>query len=402
MLNEGINMRCAELIIMYKLYGGIIVKQVKILHCADIHLGAELTMLGRSAVTRKAEIKKTFMNIIKLCLEEQVELLLMAGDLFDSVHVQENTLEEIKDGFASLKDTVVAIAPGNHDPYTLDSPYAKKDFWPENVIIFKSGLEKVELGNMGIRLWGAAFTETYAITSMLKNHTVPKDELINICVIHGELVAPNQRSNYNPITEKQLKSSGMDYVALGHIHKQTDILKAGDTYYAYSGCPEGRGFDELDEKGIYLGIVSKGSCRLLYHTLCQRMNVELFVDVSAAVNSRTAADIVLQKIELKYGETYSSNLYKVILEGMIDDDVSINIEDIKIALNEVFFVKIKDNTSIKIDFDPVATESTLRSVFIRKMTERINDAKPDEKERLNAALRLGLKAFLGEVQYSED
>mgnify|MGYP003818437149 CR=1 FL=1 len=380
----------------------MIVKQVKILHCADIHLGAELTTLGRSSVARRAEIKNTFMNIIKLCQEDQVELLLIAGDLFDSVHVQENTLEEIKDGFASLKDTVVVIAPGNHDPYTLDSPYAKKDFWSENVIIFKSGLEKVEFENLGIRLWGAAFTETYVTASMLKNHTVPKDELINICVIHGELVALNQRSNYNPITEKQLISSGMDYVALGHIHKQTDILKAGNTYYAYSGCLEGRGFDELDEKGVYIGIVSKGYCRLLYRTLCKRMNVELHVDISDAVNSRTAADIVLQKIESKYGKAYFNNLYKVILEGMIDDDVSINIEDIKTALNEVFFVKIKDHTSIKTNFDKAATESTLKSVFIRKMTERINDAKPEEKERLNTALRLGLKAFLGEVQYSED
>ena len=165
----------------------MIVKQVKILHCADIHLGAELTTLGRSSVARRAEIKNTFMNIIKLCQEDQVELLLIAGDLFDSVHVQENTLEEIKDGFASLKDTVVVIAPGNHDPYTLDSPYAKKDFWSENDIIFKSGLEKVEFENLGIRLWGAAFTETYVTASMLKNHTVPKDELINICVIHADI-----------------------------------------------------------------------------------------------------------------------------------------------------------------------------------------------------------------------
>ena len=377
-------------------------KQIKILHCADMHLGAELTILGRSAVTRRAEIKKTFMNILKLCLEEQVELLLIAGDLFDSVHVQENILQEIRDGFASLKDTLVAIAPGNHDPYTEDSPYAKKDFWPENVIIFKSGVEKFEIKNLGVRLWGAAFTETYVTTAMLKNYTVPKDELINICVIHGELVAQNQRSNYNPITEKQLKSSGMDYVALGHIHKQTEILKAGDTYYAYSGCPEGRGFDELEEKGVYLGMVSKGSCRLEYRTLCQRMNIELQVDVSETVNSRTAGDIVLQKMKSKYGENYSSNLYKVILEGMIDEDVIINIEDIKAALNEVFFLKIKDHTVIKIDFDKVSTETTLRSVFIRKMTERINDAKPDEKEHLNTALRLGLKAFSGEVQYNED
>jgi len=57
------------------------VKQVKILHCADVHLGAELTTLGRSAVSRRAEIKKTFMNIFKLCKTEEIQLLLIAGYL---------------------------------------------------------------------------------------------------------------------------------------------------------------------------------------------------------------------------------------------------------------------------------------------------------------------------------
>lgn len=377
-------------------------KQVKILHCGDVHLGAELSMLGRKAATRRAEIKRTFMNILKLCQEEQVQLLLIAGDFFDNIHVENNTLEEIKNGFEGLKDTVIAIAPGNHDPLTEDSPYAKVDFWPDNVIIFKSGLEKVEIEPLGVRLWGAAFTGTYVTTPMLQNITVPKDDYINICVIHGELAASSQKSNYNPITETQLARSKMDYVALGHIHKQTEVLKAGDTYYAYPGCPEGRGFDELDEKGVYLGIVSKGLCRLEHLRMCQRMYIELNVDISEAVNSKTAADIIMDKMKSKYGENYAENLYKVILEGMIEDNISIDIEAIKAALYEVYFIKIKDHTTIKIDFDSVSTETTLRNIFMRKMLERINDAKPDEKEALDAALRLGIKAFSGEVKYSED
>ena len=383
-------------------YGGMNVKEIRILHCADMHLGAELSTFGRKAVTRRAEVKRTFLNILKLCQDEKIQLLLIAGDLFDNVHVQKTMLEEIKNGLAGLEDTTIAIAPGNHDPITEDSPYLLKDFWPDNVIIFKGALEKIELEKLGVRLWGGAFTGTYQTDSMLKNFTIPDDELINICVIHGELVAPHQKSNYNPITEMQLKNSKVDYVALGHIHEQTEVLKAGNTYYAYSGCPEGRGFDELDEKGVYIGTVSKGLCRLKYRRLCQRMNVELHVDISDAKNSKMAADIILDKMKSRYEENYSENLYKVILEGMIADNVSIDIDDIKAILYEIFFVKIKDHTTVKIDFDAVPEETTLRNIFIRKMMERINDAGPDEKEKLNKALRLGLKAFFGEVKYSED
>ncbi len=94
------------------------------MHCGDIHLGAELTMLGRKAASRKAEIKRTFMNILSLCRAEQVQLLLIAGDFFDNVHVEDNTLEEIKTGFEGLKDTIVAIAPGNDGGF----PLCKKGF----------------------------------------------------------------------------------------------------------------------------------------------------------------------------------------------------------------------------------------------------------------------------------
>lgn len=388
--------------ILKTIHGGIVVKQVKILHCADIHLGAELTMLGRKAAARKAEIKRTFNNILNLCQTDGVQLLLIAGDFFDNVHVEENTLEEIRSGFKNLTNTIIAIAPGNHDPFTEDSPYAKKDFWPNNVIIFKSSLEKIEIEHLGVRLWGGAFTSTYVTTSMLQNINVPKDDYINICVIHGELSSSTQRSNYNPITETQLSRSKFDYAALGHIHKQTEVLKAGDTYYAYAGCPEGRGFDELGEKGVYLGTISKGVCSLEYRKLCIRMHIELHVDISEAVNSKAAADIVLEKMESIYGENYTENLYKVILEGMLEDNIFISIEDIKAALYEIYFVKIIDGTTINIDFDSVSSETTLRNIFMRKMLERINDGKSEDKEYLNTALRLGLKAFFGEVKYSED
>ncbi len=285
---------------------------------------------------------------------------------------------------------------------TEDSPYAKRDFWPDNVIIFKSSLEKFEIEHLGVRLWGAAFTGTYVTAPILQNFTVPKDDYINICVIHGELTALNQKSNYNPITQTQLSKSKFDYVAIGHIHKQTEVLKAGDTYYAYSGCPEGRGFDELDEKGVYIGFVSKGACRLEHRRMCQRMHIELYADISEAVNSKNAADIILDKMKSKYGDSHTENLYKIILEGMLEDNSAINIEDIKASLNEVYFIKIKDNTNIKIDFNTVSSETTLKNIFMRKMLERINDEKPGEREALHAALRLGVKAFFGEVNYSED
>ena len=78
-------------------------------------------------------------------------------------------------------------------------------------------------------------------------------------------------SDYNSVTPGFIESSGMDYIALGHIHKHTEIRRLGKTFYAYPGCPEGMGFDELGEKGVYIGEISKGGNSLEFLPTARRM-----------------------------------------------------------------------------------------------------------------------------------
>ena len=94
--------------------------EIKILHCADLHLGAEFSSLGNKASQRKREGFQVFEDIVSLCKEESVEFLLIAGDLFDHLHIDSQIITEVIDQFAGIPDTVVAIAPGNHDPLSID------------------------------------------------------------------------------------------------------------------------------------------------------------------------------------------------------------------------------------------------------------------------------------------
>jgi len=379
-------------------------KQVKILHCADIHMESNLKNIGRKGNERKAEIKNTFSKIIKICQTSQVQLLLIAGDLFDNLHISEEVLEELRGELEQLKDVVVAIAPGNHDPYTPDSPYARKDFWPDHVIIFKKNMEYVELDSLQVRLFGGGFTKAYETESFLRQIPVKADDYINIGVFHGLVGYPEQKTGYHPITEEEIKNSHLDYLALGHIHERTGIKKIGDTYYAYSGCPEGRGFDELGEKGFYLGTVAKGSVDLKFVTICRRMHLLQEVDVTG---SFTAGEMVLairKKLQETYGDFYGEHLYKIIIKGTLPDQVFVRTDEIKAGLEELYFVKIKDDTEIEIDFDAAAKEMTLRGIFIRKMLERLENPKNKESEikKINMALKLGIKAFSREVKYHEN
>lgn len=380
--------------------------QIKILHCADLHLGAELSSIGTHARERREEILITFYRIVSICKEEEIALLLIAGDFFEGSNTDKNTVKSVKEALAQIPNTIVAIAPGNHDYVSIDSPYAETD-WPENVHVFQSGLESITFEEKGLRLWGAGFTSTYVTQPLLHETDIPQDDLVNICVLHGDLVAENQPSNYNPITPTQIRFSGMDYLALGHIHKRTDILQSGATHYAYCGCPEGKGFDELDEKGVYIGTVSKGRVELTFRSVCRRMNLEVHVDIGGAATNNEVAEIVTHTIKQKYGAQYAEHLYKVILVGALDAGFTPDCVAIALRLqSDLYFIKIKDETHIAIDFDELAKETSLKGIFVRKMLDKLNNSlehhKEQEASQYRRALYIGIKAFDSEVTLNEN
>lgn len=367
---------------------------VRILHCADLHIGAECSFLGNRSRTRKAEVKKTFHRILALCKEERISLLLIAGDLFDDVKVSSDTLGEVRDAIAALPECTVAIAAGNHDAATPDSPYMQEGFWPENVILFTSQPECRLLPELGVRLVGAGFSGTYCYQSMLRKLPIFDDDYINIGIMHGDPVSDNARSDYNAVTQRMIQMSGLDYLALGHIHKRTEVRKAGETYYAYPGCPEGQGFDETGDKGVYIGTVEKGHCRLEYRSVCKRRVTELSVDVTEITQRNELIRFLRDRMEEENGEDYREHIYRLTLVGEPKDDMCRNTEDILAELEDVWYLKIKNKTRPRINPEELVQENSLRGIYVKRMTE-LTGTVPQEQREL--ALRLGLRAFFGEI-----
>lgn len=381
-------------------------KKIKILHCSDFHLGAELSSIGIKSRKRKIENLLTFDNIISTCRNEQVELLLIAGDLFDNFKVKEDDILHVKKSFASIADTIVAIAPGNHDALLKGSSYLDED-WSENVIIFKNKLEYRELPALHTRVWGAGFLGIHVSEPLLGPINVPEDDFINICVLHGELVGPSGKSDYNPISKELIQNSQMDYIALGHIHQRSPIQKLAKVSFAYSGNPEGGGFDELGEKGVLLVDVWKGRTEIEFRPLAYRMYLELFVELEEESNTMEVINRIQEEMKKKYGKDFSKHLYKVILRGRLPAQTRIDLDEIKIRLErEVFFVKVKDETMPEISVEDLAKELSLKGIFLRKVQDKIMEyekaGKQEEKEKYEKAMKIGLKAFYNEVVYHED
>lgn len=373
---------------------------VKILHCADLHIGASEIFLGSRAESRRAETLITFEKIINIARENSVDIMLISGDLFNSNNIEKSLTDRVFNCFASIPDTKIVYAAGNHDPLEFESPFLKYTL-PDNVYVLKTEDCFVEFSELNTRVYGKSFKEVYMKGSPYFSLNTDPD-FINIMCIHGDLNA-DLNSNYNSISNEFIKNSGMDYVALGHIHKRTEPQKIGNVYFSYCGCPEGQGFDELLQKGVYLGEISKTECDLQFVPTAKRMHIAENIDISTLENSAQIADTALLLLKQKYGDTYAENLYKIILTGSISEETVISLPEISSRLNEtLYFAKVKNSTDIKIDLELLSKEKNLKGIFVKNMLSRIENADETEKEMLKSALNLGLTAFAGEVTYYED
>ncbi len=369
---------------------------IRILHTADLHIGAECSYLGAYAPKRQYEVLLTFEKIISLCNDNKVDLLLIAGDLLDSNHIDQNLEEGVFKAFEKLNETRAIIALGNHDPFTADSPFKNRDL-PKNLFVLPSNDSLITFDDLRVRVYGASFDGVYNDGKNRFELTAPQDDYFNLCLLHGE-TRSDLSGNYRPITPEFVKTSGMDYIALGHVHAKSQIQYVGTTALAYCGCPEGQGFDESGEKGVYMGEVSKGNINLEFIPTALRTHVRLDVDI-------TDKEDVFEEIlsAIKETNNYENNYFRITLKGKRTGEAGIDVNSLVARLSPlVSFVKIKDKTVIGVDLKELSKEKNLKGYFTSIMLSKIESAPENEKEKLKKALELGIKAFSEEVAFNED
>ena len=220
---------------------------IKILHSGDWHLDAPLLFSDVAQRERlRQELSAIPQKIAALCKDRNCDLLLLSGDLFDGAYALD-TLQNLKSALQAV-EIPVFITPGNHDFVGPDSPWLSESFSPNVHIFTHPVIESVALPHLDCRVYGAGFT-AMDCPGLLADFTLQQEETYAIGVFHGD---PTQISSpYNPVTKEQVKTSGLDYLALGHIHKG-DSFRAGKTLCAWPGCPMGHGYDETGEKGVLL------------------------------------------------------------------------------------------------------------------------------------------------------
>ncbi|MBR5115172.1 MAG: DNA repair exonuclease [Oscillospiraceae bacterium] len=350
---------------------------MKLLHSADLHMDSAFAALDEDkAALRRSEQRGLLARMAELAAAEKVDAVLMCGDLLDSARSFAETDEALAE-FCESVAAPVFIAPGNHDWYGPSSPYARLKL-PENTHVFKS-LEpesiELEAGN----IWGAGWTSPTA--PPLTGFRVPEGG-INVMALHAVVGTPDGR--YLTITEDAIGYTGLNYLALGHVHAYTGPRRSGGTVWCYPGCPEGRGFDETGEKGVVIADVTEKGTELRFVPVCSRRYEILSVE---------AGDDALAAVLAALPEGAPRDVYRLILTG--ETDVRPDTVALLAALGSRFFaVDIKDKTKPRVDIWAGTGEDTLRGAFLKRMRVRYEAAEDDDaREKTERAVRIGLAAL---------
>ncbi len=255
----------------------------RFVHTADIHLDSPLRTLAlrqpQLADLIGGATRKAFAAIIDLCLEEQVDALLIAGDLYDGEQTSMKTARFLADQLRRVHVAGITtfVIRGNHD---AESRITNKLTLPESVKVFKGRADAVTLsrGALDFAVHGISFKDKHAPESLLPKFRGPNEGAVNIGMLHTSLGGSPSHDRYAPCTPADLHATGFDYWALGHIHQR--FVDRGRATIVMPGNPQGRDVNEAGSKSATLATIDDNRSITIEERLTsvaefQRLSVDL-------------------------------------------------------------------------------------------------------------------------------
>lgn len=339
---------------------------LKLLHSADWHLDSPLASLPENVRTVVSEnLRKLPERIADACLAQHCDLVLLSGDLFDGKPRRE-TVDAVKRALERCAVPVL-IAPGNHDYVTLGGVWRGK--WPDNVHIFTGKLSYIDFPDLSLRAYGAGYG-SMDCPPLLEGFRAEGDARWCIGVLHGD---PVQRSSpCCPVTAAQVRESGLDYLALGHIHKRGSF-RGGNTLCAWPGCPMGRGWDETGEKGVYLAELDE-QAEIIFLPL----GLPEFQEYTVPVQGNGIAEL----------ESVLPGLASAFCRVTLTGEGKPDLDTIRARFDYLPLLEIRDETRDAVDPWRCAGEDSLRGMFFQMLAQQLEDADPETAEIIQLAAEI--------------
>lgn len=310
----------------------------KFIHAADIHLDSPQLNLdqydGAPSGELRVATRDAFDNLIQCAIDQEVNFLLIAGDLYDKDSPDFNTPRHVREKFRELQKhgIRVFVIQGNHDAETL----TRKSFgalkFPENVHVFPTRKpETVRLEEIGVAIHGQGFASRAVEDDLSAKYPAPVSGQFNIGILHTNVGGIQAHDNYAPSSLEGLRSRGYEYWALGHIHKREELAGGGKfQQIRYSGNTQGRHIGESGEKGCLLVTVDDSrQISVQFHATDVWRWWECEVDASNCTSAEDVLDLSVSRMVKALGESDGRSLVirvKVIGTSQADRSLRNNTE----------------------------------------------------------------------------
>jgi len=385
---------------------------LRLLHTADLHLGARHADLGDAAATQRERQFAAFVASVDLAIKERVDLFLVAGDLFDSNVQPRRSVERVAHELARLVQARIRtiLAPGTHDVYDRASIYRAYDLptlagskeADPFVTVLTPDRPWVHIEQLDALVHGPCFPTKRAPHSPLRDISTTEvpGATWKIGLLHAAVAIPGRTDHDEVvITPDEIAASGLDYLALGHWHS-TQTQKARGVTYAYSGAPEPVALDQdgagkvllvtLDKKGDKKQVTVEE--RLVGRTTFERREID-----AATIESQAAFVAKLKAAGDK------DRVLDLRLIGVRPDELDIDVEEVEAALRGDYLrVRVRDHSHPSLTEGAIPPAETVAGAFIRDVEAKIAALKesPDtvaarEADELLDVLRLGRLLLAG-------
>ena len=385
---------------------------LRLLHTADVHLGARHMDLGDQAAAQRERQFAAFRAAIDVALAEKVDIVLIAGDLFDSNTQPRRSVERVAAEIRRLVDARIrtVVIPGTHDVYDRASLYRVHDLAAlagsteddDLVTVLTPDRDRVHLAACDVIVHGPVFATKRAPHSPLRDLRVRGGDgaTWHVGMVHGSLAIPDRTDRDEVVfTREEIEASGLDYLALGHWHS-VQQGRAGGTTWAYAGAPEpvavtqdGAGkvlLVELDETNgsRSVRIEERGVGRTRFEKL--DLDAATVTDqpaIVAALSARADPDLVLDAR----------------LTGVRPDELDVSVDEIEERLKGSFLkLRFRDQSVAALTHGTLPSPDTIPGAFIRSVEGRIAELEASgegtalsEASELRDVLRLGRLLLAG-------
>ena len=350
---------------------------MRFIHIADLHLGSSPEAEFLWGKNRAEEIWDSFAAVIDACNEKEIDLLLIAGDLFDRPPVWAD-LDRAAKLFARLTATEVVMIAGASDYITEDSPWKTYPWQSWVHMLSDKHCMNVQLGNINTSVHGCSY---YALTEgkpYLEDARPDKESEYQI------LLGYTGDDNHMPADLSELSEKGFDYIALGYEHKASVMQ---NMHIAYAGSLEPLSVQETGKHGFILGEINEESTTIRFVPFACRE----YINIKVRLSSDITEDELEEKLTAAINQYGSDNIFTISLEGRYQPKEPYDRARL-LALGNV--ADVKDGTMP--DYNLVALLDEHKDDMIGMYLEEF--LKEPAGAREQKALYCGLEALLNAVQ----